>query len=74
MARKALVIRCERTRKKHFQALKDGKKPVMPTRIYNRCGNCNKVRGYMRRFGLCRICFRKLSSDGLIMGVRKSSW
>lgn len=74
MARKALVIRCERNQKKHFQALKDGKKPVMPTRVYSRCGNCGRIRGYMRRFGLCRICFRKLASEGQVMGVRKSSW
>jgi small subunit ribosomal protein S14 len=74
MARKALVVKCARNQKKHLKALKDGKKSHFSTRVYNRCGNCGKIGSYMRRFGLCRICFRKLASNGLIMGVRKSSW
>jgi small subunit ribosomal protein S14 len=40
----------------------------------NRCNLCGRPRAYMRRFGLCRICFRKLAGEGLIPGVRKSSW
>ena len=40
----------------------------------NRCHLCGRPRGYMRKFGLCRICFRKFASEGLIPGVRKSSW
>ncbi|MBT5016396.1 type Z 30S ribosomal protein S14 [Candidatus Peregrinibacteria bacterium] len=74
MARKALVVKCARKQKQHLNALKAGKKPKHPTRIYNRCGNCGRIGSYMRRFGLCRICFRKLASNGLVMGVRKSSW
>lgn len=41
---------------------------------HNRCKLCGRPRAYMRRFGLCRICFRKLALEGLIPGVRKSSW
>ncbi len=74
MARKALVVKCDRNQKKHLRALKAGKKSTFSTRVYNRCENCGKIGSYMRRFGLCRICFRKLASNGLIMGVRKSSW
>jgi small subunit ribosomal protein S14 len=42
--------------------------------VRNRCKVCGRPRGYMRRFGLCRICFRELALDGKIPGVRKSSW
>ncbi len=43
-------------------------------RQHNRCGICGRPRGYMRRFDMCRICFRKLASEGQIPGVTKSSW
>ena len=41
---------------------------------YNRCKVCGRPRGYMRRFEMCRICFRELASEGKIPGVVKSSW
>jgi small subunit ribosomal protein S14 len=44
------------------------------TRVRNRCKQCGRPRGYMRRFGLCRICFRELALMGQIPGVAKSSW
>jgi small subunit ribosomal protein S14 len=44
------------------------------TRVRNRCKQCGRPRGYMRRFGLCRICFRELALKGHIPGVVKSSW
>jgi small subunit ribosomal protein S14 len=44
------------------------------TRVRNRCKKCGRPRGYMRRFGLCRICFRELALQGQIPGVVKSSW
>jgi small subunit ribosomal protein S14 len=40
----------------------------------NRCKLCGRPRGYIRKFGLCRICFRQLALKGEIPGVRKSSW
>jgi len=43
-------------------------------RYRNRCQLCGRARGYYRDFGLCRICFRKMAHQGLIPGVRKSSW
>ena len=43
-------------------------------RVRNRCQKCGRPRGYMRRFGLCRICFRELALRGQIPGVVKSSW
>jgi len=45
-----------------------------PTRVVNRCSLCGRPRAYMRRFGLCRICFRHEALEGRIPGVRKSSW
>ncbi len=41
---------------------------------YHRCGVCGRPRAYMRKFGLCRICFRGLASVGQLPGVKKSSW
>ncbi len=43
-------------------------------RVRNRCSQCGRPRGYIRRFGLCRICFRELANQGKIPGVIKSSW
>ncbi len=43
-------------------------------RNYNRCALCGRPRAYMRRFGMCRICFREMASKGMIPGVSKSSW
>lgn len=50
------------------------KKPKYSTRIVRRCWRCGRKRGYMRDFGLCRICFRELASKGEIPGVKKASW
>jgi ribosomal protein S14 len=43
-------------------------------RIRLRCKLCGRSRAVYRKFGICRICFRKMASDGLIPGVRKASW
>ncbi|MFN2216727.1 MAG: type Z 30S ribosomal protein S14 [Anaerolineales bacterium] len=43
-------------------------------RIRHRCSICGRPRGYIRRFGLCRICFRELALEGKIPGVIKASW
>jgi small subunit ribosomal protein S14 len=45
-----------------------------PVRQNNRCPICGRTRGYLRDFGVCRICFRELALEGKIPGVRKSSW
>jgi small subunit ribosomal protein S14 len=42
--------------------------------VRNRCHKCGRSRGYMRRFDLCRICFRELAVEGKIPGITKSSW
>lgn len=61
MAKKSLIVRAQRAQK-------------YATRSYNRCKICGRPRGYMRKFQMCRICFRKYASAGLIPGVGKSSW
>jgi small subunit ribosomal protein S14 len=48
--------------------------PKFQVRTYNRCSRCGRPRGYLRKFGLCRICFRELALEGKIPGVVKASW
>lgn len=43
-------------------------------REYTRCQRCGRPHGVLRKFGLCRICFRELANQGKIPGVKKSSW
>jgi len=54
--------------------VKSQRKPKFKVRQHNRCGNCGRPRAYMRKFGLCRICFRELALQGKLTGVVKSSW
>jgi small subunit ribosomal protein S14 len=53
---------------------KSQRKPRFPVQQHNRCTVCGRPRAYMRRFALCRICFRERALDGLLPGVQKSSW
>ena len=48
--------------------------PKFPTRFHNRCRLCGRPRAFIRRFTLCRICFRRLALAGEIPGVTKASW
>lgn len=61
MARLAMIVKAKR-------------KPKFAVREHHRCSICGRPRAYLRKFGLCRICFRSLSLDGKIPGVKKSSW
>lgn len=74
MARDALVIGWKKRLAEHAKARAAGKKPEFSTRAYNRCRLCHRKGGYMRFFGMCRICFRELACDGQIPGIKKSSW
>jgi small subunit ribosomal protein S14 len=56
------------------QISKSKKKPKYSTRKVRRCFKCGRKKGYMRDFGLCRICFREMANKGQIPGVKKSSW
>ncbi|SYZ73692.1 30S ribosomal protein S14 type Z [Candidatus Zixiibacteriota bacterium] len=53
---------------------KQKRAPKFKVRRYTRCLRCGRPRAYMRRFGLCRICFRQLALAGEIPGVVKASW
>ena len=61
MAKKCLMEKCQRT-------------PKFKVRTYHRCPLCGRSRGYLRKFDMCRICFRELASTGQIPGVMKASW
>lgn len=53
---------------------KANRKPKYGVRAYTRCRRCGRSRAYLRRFGLCRLCFRELALKGDIPGVVKASW
>jgi small subunit ribosomal protein S14 len=76
MAKKSLKVKQKRLRKSVMHRLALGLAPKNGTaiRMYNRCRLCGRPHGYMRKFDICRICFRELAQKGEIMGVRKSSW
>lgn len=61
MAKKCLIV-------------KAGRKPKFKVRQYSRCKRCGRPRGYLRQFGICRICFRELALKGEIPGIVKASW
>lgn len=61
MARKALVLKAQ-------------KRPKFAVRQVNRCNRCGRPRAFIRKYRLCRICFREMASEGYIPGVVKASW
>lgn len=61
MARTALRVKARR-------------KAKFSSRAYNRCPICGRARAFLRRYGICRICFRNMALAGELPGVRKSSW
>ncbi|MEK9156057.1 MAG: type Z 30S ribosomal protein S14 [Patescibacteria group bacterium] len=61
MAKKSLIVKAD-------------KKPKFSTRVVRRCRMCGRSRAYIRKFDLCRICFREFASRAEIPGVTKASW
>ena len=61
MARKSMVV-------------KNKRKPKFAVREYTRCERCGRPHGVLRKFKLCRICFRELANEGKLPGVKKASW
>ena len=53
---------------------KNKRTPKFKVRAYTRCERCGRPHGVLRKFGLCRICFRELANQGQIPGVKKASW
>lgn len=59
---------------KKSQIIKSKRKPKYSTRVVRRCWRCGRKNGYIRDFGICRICFRELAEKGEIPGIRRASW
>lgn len=59
---------------KKSKKVREEKKLKYKIRYRNRCRLCGRPRGYMRKFGLCRLCFRERAHRGEIPGVKKASW
>jgi len=58
----------------NYQALDKLPRNASPVRLHNRCKLTGRPKGYMRKFGICRVTFREMASDGKIPGLTKSSW
>lgn len=74
MARKAIVAKCQKMLRRKESSIQNGFKMKGSTKVYNRCLKCGRPRGYLRDFGMCRICLRELANKGEVPGMRKSSW
>lgn len=59
---------------KKSNIVRDAKKRKFQVRYHNRCKICGRNRGYMRIFGVCRLCFRELAHENQLPGVSKASW
>jgi len=53
---------------------RETKKLRFQNRYHNRCNVCGRPRAFIRAFGLCRLCFRKLADTGMLPGVKRASW
>ena len=75
-AKIAKDLKLEKIRKDSQTAKAAGKSGIakLPTRHRNRCWRCGRPRAFLRKFGICRLCFRKLALNGEIPGVIKASW
>lgn len=89
MAKKSWIAR-EKKRKELYEKYKEKRRELKeegrwtelqklprdssPVRQNSRCRLCGRQRGYLRQFGVCRICFRELALEGKIPGIRKASW
>jgi len=72
VARKSKIAKSQKLKTAFLRALADGRKPHEATKVFNCCGVCGRTRGYLGKYGICRICFRE--NSGELPGVRKSSW
>ncbi len=59
---------------KTSMAVRQNRKPKFAVRSHNRCMLCGRPHAYMRKFGICRICFRELAYKGELPGITKASW
>ena len=59
---------------KKSMKVKQARPQKYTTREYNRCKICGRPHAYIRKYGICRVCFRELAHKGEIPGVKKASW
>lgn len=59
---------------KKSMIIKQKRKPKFASRAYSRCELCGRPHATLKKFGICRICFRELAYKGQIPGVKKASW
>ncbi len=57
-----------------YEALDKLPRNASPVRLHNRCKLTGRPKGYMRKFGISRVTFRELASNGKIPGITKASW
>jgi small subunit ribosomal protein S14 len=74
MARTSHIAKANKNKKTPKFAHVNRQGHVQSVRQRNRCNLCGRPRGYLRKFGICRLCFRGLALRGEIPGVAKSSW
>jgi len=74
MATTAKIAKEEKTLAEIQRGHAAGKPVKFAVRLRNRCKSCGRPRGFLRKFSLCRICFRKFALSGQIPGVTKASW
>ena len=74
MATTAKIAKEEKKAAQIARAKAAGLVAKFAVRHRNRCKNCGRPRGFLRKFSLCRICFRKFALEGQIPGVTKASW
>ena len=74
MATTAKIAKEDRKQEEILRARAANVKPKFAVRLRHRCKNCGRPRGFLRKFALCRICFRKFALAGEIPGVTKASW
>ena len=74
MVAKYAAKRAELKAAKDYQGLDKLPRNASPVRLHNRCKLTGRPKGYMRKFGISRVTFREMASEGLIPGVTKSSW
>jgi len=74
MVAKYAAKRAELKAAKDYEGLDKLPRNASPVRLHNRCKLTGRPKGYMRKFGISRVTFRQMASEGLIPGVTKSSW
>ena len=74
MAKTSLIVKQQKLEDSRLQAVAKGTQMPNISKHYNRCKLCGRTHGFIRDFGICRVCFRKYAREWLIVGMRKAAW